>query len=91
MSCAKYRRKNIVDDVDTTKQSPITRPVITLSYAQTFDGRLATSARSSQWISAPESSVTRYGVDLVINGRIEYPGTPPMTVGSEERVGCVTA
>jgi diaminohydroxyphosphoribosylaminopyrimidine deaminase / 5-amino-6-(5-phosphoribosylamino)uracil reductase len=38
-----------------------------------------------------DTSVTRYGVDLVLDSRIEYPGTPPMTVGSEERVGCVTA
>jgi riboflavin-specific deaminase-like protein len=42
-------------DVDTTKQSPIPRPVVALSYAQTLDGRLVTSTGSSQWISAPES------------------------------------
>jgi hypothetical protein len=37
------------------------------------------------------TSVTRYGVDLVLDSRIEYPGTPPMTVDSEELIGCVTA
>jgi 5-amino-6-(5-phosphoribosylamino)uracil reductase/diaminohydroxyphosphoribosylaminopyrimidine deaminase/5-amino-6-(5-phosphoribosylamino)uracil reductase len=37
-----------------------------------------------------DTSVTPYGVDLVLDGRIEYPGTPPMTVESEERVGCIT-
>ena len=37
-----------------------------------------------------ETSVTHYGVDLVLDGRIKYPGTPPMTVESEEHVGCVT-
>ncbi|MDQ3795460.1 MAG: RibD family protein, partial [Actinomycetota bacterium] len=45
----------MVDDLDITKQSPITRPVVTLSYAQMLDGRLATSTGSSQLISAPES------------------------------------
>ncbi len=37
-----------------------------------------------------DTSVTYYGVDLILDGRVEYPGTPPVTDESEEAVGCVT-
>ena len=37
-----------------------------------------------------DTFVKPYGIDLVLDGRVGYPGTPPMTVESEERVACVT-
>ena len=45
----------ITKDVDATYGTPTPRPVVTLGYAQSLDGRLATSTGSSQWISGPES------------------------------------
>ena len=37
-----------------------------------------------------DTLVTPYGVDMILEGRVEYPGTPAETVASEEGVGCVT-
>jgi hypothetical protein len=37
-----------------------------------------------------DTSVTSNGEDLIIDGRIEDPGPPSMTVEREEDLGCVT-
>lgn len=39
----------------TGRERKITHPEITVSYAQTLDGRLATAGGNSQWISCPDS------------------------------------
>ena len=37
-----------------------------------------------------DTSIIPYGVDLVLDGRVAYPLTPPNTVETPEDLGCVT-
>ena len=41
-------------------------------------------------LTLTDTFVKPYGIDLVLDGRVGYPGTTPMTVENEERVACVT-
>ena len=42
-------------------------------------------------LTMTDTSVTPYGVDLVLDGRVRYPGNPADAVEREGSVGCVTA
>jgi 5-amino-6-(5-phosphoribosylamino)uracil reductase/diaminohydroxyphosphoribosylaminopyrimidine deaminase/5-amino-6-(5-phosphoribosylamino)uracil reductase len=85
----------MVDTSDTTKRSLIARPVVCVAPMIVGDGVEAVGdlgiRELTRALLMTDTSVTRYGGDLVLDSRIEYPGTPPMSVGSEERVGCATA
>ncbi len=47
--------RNVSTLPSATNHDIAARPTVTVSYAQTLDGRLATRTGSSQWISGPES------------------------------------
>ena len=85
----------MVDDVDITKQSPTTRPVVCVAPKILGAGIEAVGdlgiRELARTLLMTLTSVTCYGVDLILKSRIEYPGTRPMSAGSEEGVGCVTA
>lgn len=49
-------------EADAGEARTVVRPSVTVSYAQTLDGRLATAAGSSQWISAPDSLTFAHGL-----------------------------
>jgi riboflavin biosynthesis pyrimidine reductase len=36
-----------------------------------------------------DTLVTPYGVDLILDSRIEYPSTPAIAVENKEHIGCV--
>ncbi len=84
----------MVDDLDTTMQGLFVRLVVCVAPKTVGAGVEAVGdpgiCELTRALLMADTSVTRCGVDLVLDSRIEYPGTPPMTVGGEERVGCVT-
>jgi diaminohydroxyphosphoribosylaminopyrimidine deaminase / 5-amino-6-(5-phosphoribosylamino)uracil reductase len=61
-----------MDDAARMAPTQARRPSVTVSYAQTLDGRLATRSGSSQWISGPQSLTLahelRAGHDAIVVG-----------------------
>jgi riboflavin biosynthesis pyrimidine reductase len=45
----------------------------------------------ARYLMVADTSVTRCGADLIVEGRVEYPLVPPATVERKKGEGCVTA
>jgi hypothetical protein len=83
----------MVEFVDATHATPISRPVATLGYARVCQAPriLGSGIKAVGDLGIRELDRGHsYGEYLVLDGRVAYPGALPMTVESEEDLGCVT-
>jgi hypothetical protein len=84
----------MVEFVDATHATPISRPVATLGYAQACVAPKILGSRIEAVGDLGIRELARghpYGEYLVLDDRVAYPGAPQITIESKEDPGCVTA